>query len=188
MALTDRQRRFCQEYLTDLNGTQAATRAGYSAKTANEQAARLLANVSVRAEIERLQEERAARTGVTTDRVVQELAKVAFSDPRKMFRPDGTMKSPAEWDDETAAVIAGLETEEEVRTNASLQTQTVTRTKKLKRLDKLTALELLGKHLGMFKERVEVSGPGGGPIPIEEVVVRTRQEAAAVLAALPGPG
>lgn len=188
MALTDKQRRFCEEYVADLNATQAAVRAGYSVKTANEQGARLLANVSVSAEIARLQRERAARTEVTADRVLTELARVAFGDPRRMFAADGTLKPPAEWDDDTAAAVAGLDTEEEHTTGTDGKTSTATRTKKLKRLDKLKALELIGRHLGMFADRVEVSGPGGGPIQTEEVVVRTRSEAAAVLAALPRPG
>ena len=75
--LTDRQARFCEEYLIDLNATQAAIRAGYSEKTANEQGARLLANVSVQEKIAELKAERAKRTEMTQDSVIQELAAVA---------------------------------------------------------------------------------------------------------------
>lgn len=76
--LTEKQKRFCDEYLIDLNATQAAIRAGYSARTANEQGARLLANVSVQEYIARKMAERSRRTGVNQDRVVLELAKIAF--------------------------------------------------------------------------------------------------------------
>ena len=75
--MTDKQARFCEEYMIDLNATQAAIRAGYSPKTANEQAARLLANVSIQNRIAQLQAEQSRRTGVSADRVVRELAKVA---------------------------------------------------------------------------------------------------------------
>ena len=74
--LTEKQRRFVDEYLIDLNATQAAIRAGYSAKTANEQGARLLANVSIQQAISEKMAERSKRTGVNQDRVVQELAKI----------------------------------------------------------------------------------------------------------------
>lgn len=65
--MTDKQARFCEEYMIDLNATQAAIRAGYSPKTANEQAARLLANVSIQNRIAQLQAEQSRRTGVSAD-------------------------------------------------------------------------------------------------------------------------
>ncbi len=82
--MTDKQARFCEEYMIDLNATQAAIRAGYSPKTANEQAARLLANVSIQNRIAQLQAEQSRRTGVSADRVVRELAKVGV---RQRGRP-----------------------------------------------------------------------------------------------------
>ena len=77
--MTDKQARFCEEYMIDLNATQAAIRAGYSPKTAREQAPRLLANVSIQNRIAQLQAEQSRRTGVSADRVVRELAKIAFA-------------------------------------------------------------------------------------------------------------
>ena len=77
--MTDKQDRFCEEYMIDLNATQAAIRAGYSPKTAREQAPRLLANVSIQNRIAQLQAEQSRRTGVSADRVVRELAKIAFA-------------------------------------------------------------------------------------------------------------
>ncbi len=73
MSLTDRQSRFVQEYLLDLNATQAAARAGYSVKTANEQGARLLANVSVAQAVRQAQAARAERTQLTQDWVLERL-------------------------------------------------------------------------------------------------------------------
>ncbi len=69
--LTPKQEAFCQEYTKDYNGTQAATRAGYSAKTSNEQAARLLANVSISARVEQLKKESVKRVSITVDDVLQ---------------------------------------------------------------------------------------------------------------------
>ena len=85
-ALTQRQQRFVEEYLVDLNGTQAAIRAGYSAHTANEQAARLLANVSVRSAIERGKSEVAVRTGASVDELVSRMRQIILADPRELVK------------------------------------------------------------------------------------------------------
>lgn len=82
--LTPQQETFCQEYMTDLNGTQAAIRAGYSERTANEQAGRLLSKVSVRSRIDELRKERASRTDITADRVLREAWNIATADPREL--------------------------------------------------------------------------------------------------------
>jgi phage terminase small subunit len=83
--LTPRQRLFVHEYLVDLNATRAASRAGYSRKTAPEQGARLLKNVKVAAIISRAQTKRAKRLEITADRVTQEVALLAFFDPDKVY-------------------------------------------------------------------------------------------------------
>ncbi len=77
--LSEKQKRFVQEYLVDLNATAAAKRAGYSPKTASEQGARLLANVKVQEEIQKAIEKRQNRVEITQDRVLQELASIAFA-------------------------------------------------------------------------------------------------------------
>ena len=82
--LTDRQARFCQEYIVDLVGTQAAIRAGYSPKTANQQAVRLLANVSVQAEIQRLMAARSERVEITQDEVLRRLWAKATADVNEL--------------------------------------------------------------------------------------------------------
>jgi phage terminase small subunit len=88
--LTARQQRFVEEYLIDLNATQAAIRAGYSEKTAQVQSSRLLSNVMVAAAIAEAQSARSERTEITQDMVVRELAKIGFSDLRKVLTKDGT--------------------------------------------------------------------------------------------------
>ena len=85
-ALNPKQQRFVEEYLVDLNGTQAAIRAGYSAHTANEQAARLLANVSVRSAIARGKSDVAARTGASVDELVSRMRQIILADPRELVK------------------------------------------------------------------------------------------------------
>lgn len=146
--MTKKQKRFIEEYLIDLNATQAAIRAGYSPDTANEQGSRLLANVSISSQVSKAMAERSKRTGVNADRVVMELAKIAFVNADDVIDAETATVKPNAARDDTAAIQSvkvktfgedGLERE-------------------IKMADKLKALELLGKHLGMFKDKVELSG------------------------------
>lgn len=180
MALTPKQSQFVAEYIVDLNGAAAARRAGYSEHTAREIAAQLMAKPEVLAAIEQAKRERIERTEITADRVLQELARLAFSDPRKFYRPDGSMKAPHELDDDTAATLAsidvieitngmaieipGLDLVDEIEPQAhggGLRRQRkalITLVKKAKVFDKVAALGLAMKHLGMLKEKVEHTG------------------------------
>ncbi|HYF55927.1 MAG TPA: terminase small subunit [Salinarimonas sp.] len=158
--LTPKQARFVEEYLIDLNGTQAAIRAGYSPKTANEQAARLLANASVAAAVAEAQQARSERTQITQDRVLKEYARLAFSDMRNLMAWDAqgmSLKTSADLSEDVAACVAEV-------------TQTVTKdggSMKLKVHDKKGALDSVAKHLGMFVERH--AGADGGPMIVEIV-------------------
>lgn len=150
------------EYLIDLNATQAAIRSGYSAKTANEQASRLLANVKVGAAVQAARKAREQRTGITQDRVLQELARIAFFDIRKLYREDGTLKAMNELDDDAAAVLSGVDVSS-ISLGDSEDASTVA-TKKAKVFDKTTALQLAMRHLGMLNDKVALTGKDGGPI------------------------
>ncbi|WP_312588187.1 terminase small subunit [Comamonas terrigena] len=114
MELTPKQERFVAEYLIDLNATQAAIRTGYSAKTAASQGARLLKQGGVARAVQAAQQARAMRTEITQDRVLQELARIAFFDIRRLYRADGSMKDPCELDADTAAALASIEVKEEL--------------------------------------------------------------------------
>ena len=163
----------------DLNATQAAIRAGYSERTAAAQGVRLLRNVKVRDAVAAAQGKRESRTEVTQDMVIRELARIAFSDVRKLYREDGSMKSPSELDDDTAATLAGIETLEEFE-GAGGDRCLVGHTKKVRSWDKGRALELLGKHLGMFVDRSTVKLEGRMEVVNDEAV-------AAILASPDGP-
>ena len=141
--MTPKQRRFVEEYLVDLNATAAAKRAGYSAKWASSRGFRLLRHPEVAAAVAKAQARRAARTRVSADRVVTELAKVAFGDPRRLLSwgPDGVvLRDSGELTEAEAALVSEVS---ETRTAAG-------GTRKVKLHCKLTALNALGKHLGLF--------------------------------------
>lgn len=175
--LTPKQARFVEEYLVDLNATKAAERAGYSARTANEQGARLLAKASVAEAIQAAKLARSQRVEITQDRVLMELARIAFFDPRKLLNADGTPKPLHELDDDTAAAIAGLDVLEEFEGSGQDRVQ-VGVVKKYKIADKNTALTNAMKHLGLLKDKVEHTGANGGPIQQASLTPGQFEEAA----------
>ena len=166
MKLTAKQMRFVDEYLVDFNATQAAIRAGYSPKTAAAAAARLLRNVNIQAEIARRQKDLQRRTEISQDRVVKELARIAFADASDyacvetyMYEnKDGTLsplqvvspKDTGVLSDDQRAAIAGIKQ----GANGI----------EIKLHDKIKALELLGRHIGMFNDKLSLSGSDGGPL------------------------
>lgn len=160
--LNGRQQQFCREYIIDLNATQAAIRAGYSSKTAEAQASRLLTNVKIQKLIQELKNKRAQRTEITADRVLQEYARLGFFDPRKLFNDDGSPKGIHDLDDDTAAVLAGLEVME-IWEGRGDDRQFVGYLKKYKLADKKGALDSIARHLGMFNDKVEVTANLNNP-------------------------
>lgn len=169
--LTPKQARFVEEYLIDLNATQAAIRAGYSEKTAYSQGERLLRNVEVAKGIEAAQEARSKRTEITQDMVLRELAKIGFSDIRKAVKWGHTELRVSEGEEGDVMPYHGLalidSSEIDDDTAAAISEVSEGRDGlKVKFHDKKGALVDIGKHLGMFKDRVEHSGPDGGPIPM----------------------
>lgn len=145
-SLTDRQKAFVVEYLVDFNATQAAIRAGYSAKSATQMGSTLRARGAVAQAIQEAQAQRENRTRITADRVVAELAHIAFGDVRSVadWGPDGlVLRESSALSEAEAATVA--EVYESVTRDGG--------TKKVKQHDKLKALDLLGRHLGMWEKR-----------------------------------
>jgi phage terminase small subunit len=171
VSLTPKQARFVEEYLVDLNATQAAIRAGYSAKTANEQGSRLLANASVAAAVYDGQKARSQRTEITADRVLQEYAKIGFANMLDYIEtnPDGSFTiDMSKLTREQAAAIS--EVTAEVYMEGKGDDATPVKRTKFKLADKKAALDSIARHVGMFTDKTEHSGPGGGPIPHELTV------------------
>ena len=149
--MTAKQKRFCEEYLIDLNATQAAIRAGYSPESAQQIGAENLSKPVIRARIDTEIAERSRRTGVNADRVVQELAKIAFVKATDIIDPNtATVRDSATEEDK--ACIAAVK----FKSSSGESSDSVER--EIRMCDKLKALELLGKHLGMFTDKVNVSG------------------------------
>lgn len=152
--MTDAQKRFCDEYLIDLNATRAY-KVAYSRckkdETANVNGSKLLRNTKVQEYISKKQQEIEKRTEVTQDMVIKELAKIAFLDIRKLYTENGQLKNVADIDSDTAGAISSLETLEEYEGYGD-DREKIGDTQKVKLLDKTKALELLGKHLGIFND------------------------------------
>lgn len=145
--MTQKQKRFIEEYLIDLNATQAAIRAGYSPDTAQQTGSENLSKPVIRAQIDRAMAERSKRTGVNAERVIQELAKIAFVNAAEVIDPKtATVKEDALPEDTAAIQSVKVKTFGE----DGLE-------REIKMADKIKALELLGKHLGMFQNNVNVT-------------------------------
>ncbi len=131
--MTEKQQRFVDEYLIDLNATQAAIRAGYSVKTANEQGAQNLAKVSIQQAIAEQMADRSRRTGVNQDRIVLELARIAFAKITDIVDSEGKIKSTAT-DDDLACIESVKYKGSESETSSSVE-------REVKLSSKLKALE-----------------------------------------------
>jgi phage terminase small subunit len=174
--LTPKQRAFVREYLIDLNATQAAIRAGYSENTAYSIGQENLKKPEIEKAISQAMELRAKRTDITADRVLKELAKIGFADIRRAVKwqssliheednPEGgdiaiiktivtnqvQLVSSEEIDDDTAAAVSEI-------------SQNSTGGLKIKLHDKRAALVDIGKHLGMFTDKVQLSGDPDNPL------------------------
>lgn len=177
MALNDKQERFVAEYLIDLNATQAAIRTGYSAKTAYSQGQRLSKDVEISQAIEARMAERAKRTQITADRVLEELARVGFSSLADVtdwgtrevafgFDGDGKRLPAEDIGDavlvryEDAPFVKPLNRDDlppEVRASVS-EVSLGKDGFKIKMHNKTGALEQIGRHLGLFNDKLELSG------------------------------
>ena len=149
--LTDKQQRFVEEYMIDLNATQAAIRAGYSPETAAEQGSRLLKNVKVSAAIARAKAERSKRTGITADRVLMELAKVAFVNAKDIIDFDNATVRPDASGEDLSCVAA-------VRRKIIPTEFGDGEDREVRLYDKLKALDLLCRHLGIGDGKTTAEG------------------------------
>jgi len=148
VAITEKQKKFVEEYLIDLNATQAAIRAGYSVKNAGKIGHELLEKTRISNEITKKIAERSRRTGINADRVLIELAKIAFVNADDVIESkDATLKENASRDD--LAAIQSIK----VKTFGEDGVE-----REIKFADKIKALDMLGRHLGMWNDKLQVSG------------------------------
>lgn len=166
--MTARQQLFCEEYLTDLNATQAAIRAGYSEKTAEQAASRLLTNVKVQEYIQERKKDRIKRIEITQDAVLNEIAIVAFAvatDYAKVVEREATV----EIDGKIVPLLDAEGNPVKYKTVEPVLTDDLTEEQKkalavikkgrdgfeIKPHDKMKALEMLGRHLGLWDKKPE---------------------------------
>jgi len=150
--LTDQQKRFIREYIIDHHGTNAAKRAGYSPQTARFSASRLLADPKIKKAIQEAQEELGEQTGITPERILHEMAKIGFSNILDYITQDengDTIIDLKAIDRDAAAALTELYVE-------TTKGRSTVRKVKVKPYDKMAALVQMGKHIGMFKEQLEV--------------------------------
>lgn len=143
--LTAKQQTFVEEYLIDLNATQAAIRAGYSAKNADKIGSELLGKTRVAEAVSMAMAERSRRTGINQDRILQEIAKLA------LVNIDDVV-------DLRTGKVKGSATKEDLACIQSIKIKPTEfgEEREIKFYDKKGSLELAGKHLGMFKDKVEM--------------------------------
>jgi phage terminase small subunit len=153
--LTPKQDAFCREYLVDLNATQAAIRAGYSARTAHVQGPRLLANVRVAGRVAALQDARAERTNVEADRVLTEIALLSHSDIRHyVIDPSGNLALAPGAPDDAMRAVSSVKRRSRTRTYGELVETTIEVEFRL--WDKPASVRMAASHLGLLKTVHEV--------------------------------
>ena len=145
--LTQKQKKFCNEYLLDLNATQAAIRAGYSSRRASEIGYQLLHKTTVQSVIQKLQKSLSEKTKVSAQRVVNEFAKIAFTNAKSLYGKDGSPLSITDLPDDVAAMVSEVKTRQIQGKDSPVIVETT-----YKLHSKVAALENLSKHLGLFEK------------------------------------
>ncbi|TIW56693.1 MAG: terminase small subunit [Mesorhizobium sp.] len=167
--MTPKQEQFVREYLLDLNATQAAIRAGYSERTANEQGARLLANASVKAAIDAAKIKRTDKLEISGERVLKEISRMAFYDPLDLIEivrealPEELADDVKLSDD--GKVIHGLRSAQDIKFLPEDVRRAIVgwgydrnQNFTLKLADKSKALDQLARHLSLYSDKLEVTG------------------------------
>ena len=156
--LTDKQKLFCREYIVDFNGTRAYKAAKFKVSSDNSAAVlagKLLRNIHIQECIKKLAQQHQENVGLNAEWVLQELMKVAGVDIKDVYDDAGNLKPIHEIEDSARRAIASIETEELYEGFGKDRVQ-IGHTKKIRYWDKLKALDLLGKHLKLFSDRVEI--------------------------------
>ncbi len=196
--MTPKQARFCDEYVVDYCASDAVRRAGFADKNAKQMGHLLLKKPEIKVRIAELQAEQADRTRISADRVLAELARIGFANMKDFMAigPDGDpVLDFSKLTREQAAALVEV-TVEDFKDGRGEDAREVRRVK-FKLADKRAALVDLGRHLGMFKDRVEITGKDGGAIQHEHIpadlsgasdddIARVYAEAAGAIASATG--
>lgn len=157
MSLNPKQTLFCEEYLKDLNATQAAIRAGYSERTANEQGARLLAHVSVSERINELKAARSKAVKIDAEYVLKQLADFQQAEIEEIINDDGALKDVSEWPSHWQRMVVGIDVEE-LFEGRGKDRERIGCVKKVKIMDRAKVMEMMGRHInvGAYAQRIDV--------------------------------
>ncbi len=155
MAITPKQQRFVDEYIVDLNATKAAIRAGYSKASAHTQGWDFLQKPEIRSAIEAAAAKRAERVEVKADDLLRRLKEIAFVDVRHAYDDAGNLLNVQQLPDDIGRSLAGIKVFDEFGVDAEGNKLKIGEVRELKFTDRIRALELLGKHLKIFTDRVE---------------------------------
>lgn len=167
--LNDKQKRFCEEYMKDFNGLQAAIRAGYSAKTSKSIAARLLTYVNVQAYLDEFRAKETEKAQITQAMIIEGYRKLAFFDSRKFYK-DGKLLKVDDLDDETAYALSGFEAVE-----MTTDTGAKVSTSKVKMSDRNRALDSLCRVLGFnAPDKTALVNPDGSAVKQSPILSDTQ--------------
>ncbi len=169
-----KQEMFCREYIVDFNATKAAERAGYAKKAAGQQASRLLKDVKIRSRLAELIDARNERTQIDADWVLQRAAAMASFDIRMILDSQGNVMEPRDWPDIAGVAIHSIDVSELGGDDGT----PLALIKKIKRVDPLRALEVVGRHVDVqaFKDRIEHSMSEDMASAIQQARKRSRRE------------
>jgi len=165
---------FVMEYLIDLSPKNAAIRAGYSPANAGQAGAALMKVPYIRDAIMRAMALRSQRVGLNADRVLELLGKIALGDPRSVLNADGSLKAPSEMNDDDAMMIVGVKTRRIVELNPDTGKMQQAEIQEVKMVDKLGALSLAMRHLGMMNDKIQIDV--GGPLADQLAAALARVE------------
>ncbi len=160
-----RHERFAQELAKGETADAAYVAAGFKENRGN--ASTLKAKQIIQDRVAEILTASAERVEITKARVLEELGRIGFSDIRKMFNDNGSLRRVEDLDDDAAACLSSIEVV--TKRVPGGDADEVEHVAKIKLWDKRAALVDIGKHLGMFTEKHEHSGPGGGPIETKDV-------------------
>jgi phage terminase small subunit len=152
MSITPRQERFCEEYVVDLNATQAAIRAGYAESGAAVEASRFLRNPNIRDYIEELQTGRRRVREIRADRILNTLETIAYGDVSVFYGEDGELLPRSEWPEGAHLLVAGIEFQTVEKGEGM-----VTHIAKIKLVDRLKALNMLAQHKALLTQKIEIT-------------------------------
>lgn len=154
--MTEQVKRFLDDYFVTLNGYKSAVNAGFSEKTATVQACQMLGIEENQVYLQNLRESLSEKTGISQQKVLEEIAKIAFSDIRNYYQDDNNLKPICDLEDNEAAALASVKSYEEKLQGSEI---IIGVNKEIKLYDKLAGLEKLARHLGLYQKDNEQSKP-----------------------------